>query len=88
MHVPNAPIGRAFDIELHCVTAIFAGCKGFDELAPFGMGRLPGDKGEVHGTATLEMNVLSPGKSGGLNGSTQHLARISLAVITKAKMAC
>jgi len=34
MHVPNAPIGRAFDIELHCVTAIFAGCKGFDELAP------------------------------------------------------
>jgi hypothetical protein len=34
MHVPNAPVGRAFDIELHCVTAIFAGCKGFDELAP------------------------------------------------------
>ncbi len=30
----EAPMRRAFDINLHCLTAVFHSCRGFDELAP------------------------------------------------------
>jgi hypothetical protein len=32
--VPNAPVSRAFDVDLHCFTSILHGCTGFKELAP------------------------------------------------------
>ena len=32
--VPNAPVSRAFDVDLHCFTSILRGCTGFRELAP------------------------------------------------------
>jgi len=31
---PNAPIRRAFDIDLRCFTAVLRSCRGFSELAP------------------------------------------------------
>jgi len=30
----NAPTRRAFDVNLHCVTAVWRGCRGLKELAP------------------------------------------------------
>ncbi len=30
----SAPTSRAFDIDLHCLTAFMHPCKGFDVLAP------------------------------------------------------
>jgi hypothetical protein len=32
--VPDAPVSRAFDADLHCFTSILHGCTGFRELAP------------------------------------------------------
>lgn len=32
--MPNAPVLRAFDVDLHCFTAVWHGCSGFQELAP------------------------------------------------------
>jgi hypothetical protein len=34
IQTPDAPMRRAFDINLHCFTAIFRACSGLDELAP------------------------------------------------------
>jgi hypothetical protein len=31
---PDAPIQRAFDINVHCFSAVFRACRGLDELAP------------------------------------------------------
>jgi hypothetical protein len=31
---PNAPVRRAFDIDLHCLSAVWRACGGFRELAP------------------------------------------------------
>ena len=32
--VPDAPVSRAFDIDVRCFTSILRGCTGFRELAP------------------------------------------------------
>lgn len=32
--VHDAPVSRAFDVDLHCFTAVLRGCSGFRELAP------------------------------------------------------
>ena len=34
VQAPSAPTSRAFDIDLHCFTAVMRPCKGFDILAP------------------------------------------------------
>ena len=34
LQTPEAPIRRAFDLNLHCLTTLLHGCGGFDELAP------------------------------------------------------
>jgi len=34
VQAPSAPTSRAFDIDLHCLTAFMHPCKGFDVLAP------------------------------------------------------
>ncbi len=34
IQTPNAPMQRAFDINLQCFTAVFRACSGLDELAP------------------------------------------------------
>ena len=31
---PNAPINRAFDVRLHCLTTVLHACRGFAEIAP------------------------------------------------------
>jgi hypothetical protein len=31
---PNAPINRAFDVRLHCLTTVSHACRGFAEIAP------------------------------------------------------
>jgi hypothetical protein len=34
VQVPNAPINRAFDVRLQCLTAVSHTCRGFADLAP------------------------------------------------------
>jgi hypothetical protein len=34
IQTPDASMQRAFDINLHCFTAVFRACSGLDELAP------------------------------------------------------
>lgn len=34
LQTPDAPIGRAFDVDLRCFTAVMRGCAGLRQLAP------------------------------------------------------
>src|SRR6266481_5840902 len=34
IQTPDAPMKRAFEINLHCFTAVFRACRGLEELAP------------------------------------------------------
>jgi len=34
VQTPDAPMQRAFEIQIHCLTTVFHDCRGFDELAP------------------------------------------------------
>jgi len=34
IQTPDAPMKRAFEIDLHCFTAVFRACRGLEELAP------------------------------------------------------
>jgi hypothetical protein len=38
VQAPNAPINRAFDVRLHCLTAVSHTCRGFADLAPSAWG--------------------------------------------------
>jgi hypothetical protein len=40
----NAPINRAFDIRLHCLTTVSRACRGFAELAPSAWGDYQAEK--------------------------------------------
>jgi len=44
VQVPNAPINRAFDIRLHCLTAVSHACRGFADLAPSAWGDYQAEK--------------------------------------------
>lgn len=52
VRTPDAPMLRAFDIDLSCLSSVFRDCRGFDELAPsawadFLARKAEFDKGEI-----------------------------------------
>jgi len=44
VQVPNAPINRAFDVRLQCLTAVSHACRGFADLAPSAWGEYHAEK--------------------------------------------